>query len=212
MPKTDISGLSTLPVQPLAQVAQEPAPSEPPPLSSAADTEPIAEASVAPVPQADIAPAPEGQGPVLTEPTPAPGSQTAEPGPKVIATPTTPRQVAPKPVAPAAPPVMRFEGPVFNRNLNRGGMLSLEIRKVNSSDEVIVQFHAWAGLIGTGEPTGTVSGSGEIAASGRLMMGRNPFETTLQGRIIGGELNGSATFVRRGGPGPSFSTFSLRRS
>jgi energy-coupling factor transporter ATP-binding protein EcfA2 len=107
--------------------------------------------------------------------------------------------------------VATFRGPVFNETLNRGGQMSLVVtrRGASSSGAITAHFDAWGGLLGSGELSGRLSEDGRVSASGRLMMGRNPFDCDLSGRIAGGRLTGSATFVRSGGGRTSRSSFSL---
>ncbi len=91
---------------------------------------------------------------------------------------------------------------MFNETLNRGGQMSLVVTsRGGRPGAVTARFEAWGGLLGSGELTGSLSEDGRLSASGRLMVGKNPFDCDLSGRIAGGRLTGSATFVRSGGEG-----------
>lgn len=119
-----------------------------------------------------------------------------------------------RPATDGAPVIVAtFRGPVFNETLNRGGQMSLVVTRRGASGAITARFEAWGGLLGSGELSGRLSGDGRLSASGRLMVGKNPFDCDLSGRIAGGRLTGSATFVRSGGGGrTSRGTFSLTGS
>jgi hypothetical protein len=108
--------------------------------------------------------------------------------------------------------LLTFRGPVRNETLGREGQLSLSFRRPAGAGPVTLRFHASAGLLGTGALTGTISADGQLTATGRLMMGRNPFDCELTARITGDQLAGSASFVRSGRAAVSRSTFLLTRS
>ncbi len=120
---------------------------------------------------------------------------------------TAPRQ---RPKAFAAP--ASFRGPVYNDTLQQGGQMSLVVRRQGPPGAVMVRFEAWGGLLGSGDLAGHLSEDGRIAASGQLMVGRNPFLCTLSGVVAGGELTGSASFVRSSGGRVAHSRFTLTRS
>ena len=105
-----------------------------------------------------------------------------------------------------------FAGLVNNETLRLTGKLSLEIIRGSSLGVVRAKFHAWNGLLGTGELVGTVSADGRLALSGRLLMGRNAFQCTLNGVIRGNRLTGSAKFVRPWGGDIALSNFDLLKS
>jgi hypothetical protein len=106
---------------------------------------------------------------------------------------------------------LAFRGPIMNETMGQGGQLDLAIRTQGSTGPVTARFHAYAGLIGTGELTGTISEDGQVRLSGRLMMGQNPFDCSLNGKLAGDRLTGSATFVRAGGGSSAHSSLSLTR-
>ena len=99
----------------------------------------------------------------------------------------------------------------MNETLGQGGQLALALR-TQGAGPVTAYFHAYAGLIGTGELTGTISPDGKLNLSGRLMMGRNPFDCSLTGTLSGDRLTGSATFVRPGTGSNARSSFTLSRT
>ena len=105
-----------------------------------------------------------------------------------------------------------FAGLVNNETLRLTGKLSLEIIRGSSPGMVRAKFHAWNGLLGTGELVGTVSADGRLALSGRLLMGRNAFQCNLDGVIRGNRLSGSAKFVRPWGGDIALSNFNLLKS
>lgn len=107
--------------------------------------------------------------------------------------------------------VLTFRGPVMNETMQRGGQLTLQILRHGNSDIITVEFRASAGLVGTGELTGTISGDGQISAAGRLLMGRNPFDCVLRATSTGGTLTGGATFIHVGSTHSARSTFTLAR-
>lgn len=151
--------------------------------------------------------APGAPGDAPRRPTDPIAPQTAEDaGPGATGDTAPPRQAVP-PDTPAA-----FRGPVHNETMNRGGQMSLVVGGRGPSGAVTARFEAWAGLLGSGDLAGTLSEDGRLSLSGRLMVGKNPFDCELNGRIEGGRLTGSATFVRSGGNGRvSRSSFTLTR-
>ena len=117
----------------------------------------------------------------------------------------------PLPPDPPATTAVTFHGPIMNETMGQSGQLSLTIRSDAAPGPVVARFHAYAGLIGSGELTGSIGPNGRLNLSGQLMMGRNPYDCSLTGTISGGTLNGSATFVRASGNGSARSTFTLSR-
>ncbi len=105
-----------------------------------------------------------------------------------------------------------FKGQVNNETLRLSGKLSLEIIRDGAPGAVRARFHAWRGLLGTGELSGTLSPDGRIVLSGQLLMGRNPFLCDLTGEIKGDRVTGSARFVRPWGGTIALSNFDLLRS
>lgn len=105
-----------------------------------------------------------------------------------------------------------FKGPVNNETLHLSGKLSLEIVSGGTPGVIRARFHAWDGLLGTGELLGTISTEGRIALSGQLLVGRNPFLCNLTGVIRGDQVTGSARFVRPWGGAVALSSFNLLRS
>lgn len=126
--------------------------------------------------------------------------------------------------APSAPPVelrvtmapdapVLFQGPIYNETMGQSGHVALVIRKQASSGAITARFDASQGLLGSGMLAGSMSGTGRIAASGQLMVGKNPFNCDLNGTIVGDKLTGSASFVRNGGSGlTARSVFTLTRA
>lgn len=165
-------------------------------------------------PPAPLEPAAPASRPTRAEPADRFG-YLGPPPPRPHAAP--PARSAPLPAdLPAPPPpgaaeagILMFRGLVQNETLNRGGHLALSIRPRGGGGAVVIGFHASAGLLGTGELSGTLSPDGRIAASGRLMVGRNPFDCSLTARITGGQIAGSAIFLRPGQSEPSRSNFVL---
>lgn len=149
-------------------------------------------------------------------PAPAPPDIDAAMAPEpALPLPPPPTQ-APTQAAPDPPPVSAaatFRGPVLNETLQRGGQLAITILRRDGAGPVTLRFHASAGLIGTGELTGSVSASGDIRATGRLMMGRNPHDCLLVARLSGDRLTGSASFRRADrDSGETRSSFVLERT
>ena len=106
-----------------------------------------------------------------------------------------------------------FRGPVYNETMERGGQMSLVITRRGPSEAVGARFEAWGGLLGSGDMAGTLSEDGRLSLSGRLMVGKNPFDCELSGQVSGSTLTGSASFVRSGGVGRvSRSRFTLSGS
>ena len=113
--------------------------------------------------------------------------------------------------APSAPePTLTFRGPVMNVTMQQGGQLALMIRQ-SEPGRIIVDFRASSGLIGVGQMTGTMTGNGRISATGRLMMGRNPFDCVLTAVSDGNTLIGEASFTRVGANSSAHGTFNLSR-
>jgi len=135
------------------------------------------------------------------------GEPPAVPVPQAVA----PAPAAPDPVVPA--PVetsLAFRGPILNETMNQGGQLALVLRR--RGRDVVAAFQASAGLIGTGELTGSITADGRLTLSGRLMMGRNPFDTVLTATLTGDVLTGTASFARPSGASATSSSFRLTRS
>jgi hypothetical protein len=114
------------------------------------------------------------------------------------------------PAEPASAGSLAFRGPIMNETMGQGGQLALALHG-QGAGPVTAHFHAYAGLIGTGELTGTMSPDGRLSLSGRLMMGRNPFDCTLTATVAGDRLTGSATFFRTGAGASARSSFTLSR-
>lgn len=206
-------------------------PAVPPPVADAAQTPP---AGTPPVAQArtDIpaAAAPPADQPAVARPDEAaaapeqrsvasppqrraapPSSGAAEPRPEP--SPVGPAPVGPAPVGPA--PVgaaVAFQGPIYNETMGQGGWVRIVVRKQAQPGAVTARFDASAGLLGSGEMAGRLSDSGQLSASGLLMVGRNTFNCDLRGIISGGMLTGSASFVRVGGTSVSRSSFAIPRA
>ena len=122
---------------------------------------------------------------------------------------------APPPsVVPQAPAstVLSYRGPVVNETMGQAGQLALTITRQDGSDAVTIRFQASDGLVGAGELHGTLAADGRIVAEGRLMMGRNAFDCSLEGRLDGGAITGAATFVRVGQAYTARSRFNLARA
>ncbi len=105
-----------------------------------------------------------------------------------------------------------FRGPIINETMGRLGRVTMVIRKQGLPGSIILRFDASAGLLGSGELTGRMSGDGRITASGQLMMGSNPFVCDLSGIISGDTLMGSARFFRGSDGYTTHSRFTLARS
>jgi hypothetical protein len=133
------------------------------------------------------------------------------PPPRPAVVPIRPQGAPPLPPEPAGTTVVAFRGPITNETMGQSGQLSLTIRSGAAPGPVDAHFHAYAGLIGSGELTGSVGPDGRLNLSGQLMMGPNPYNCSLSGTLNGGTLTGSATFVRAGGRGSARSTFTLSR-
>ncbi len=100
----------------------------------------------------------------------------------------------------------------MNDTMGQGGRLSLQLRTAGKGGQVGAWFHASDGLIGTGALSGEMGGDGRVVLSGRLMMGRNPFDCALRATLEGDRLVGEATFIRANGGASAHSRFVLRRS
>ena len=154
-------------------------------------------------------PVPAGGAPpqkaIAPVPAPAPRAPAVVAGPAPRSSP-----------APAAQPMpasdLAFRGPIMNDTMGQGGQLALSIRRSGPGGAVTAYFHASAGLIGTGELSGTMSPDGRVALAGRLMMGRNPFDCSLEASLAGDRLVGSASFVRASSGLTARSRFTLVRS
>jgi hypothetical protein len=105
-----------------------------------------------------------------------------------------------------------FQGLVSNEALRLTGKLSLEVTRDGPPGVVRARFHAWDGLLGTGELTGTLSPDGRLTLSGQLSMGRNPFNCRLAAVIRGDHITGSAQFVRPRGGRVAYSSFNLLKT
>lgn len=99
----------------------------------------------------------------------------------------------------------------MNDTMGQGGQLSLQLSFISANGTIGAFFHASHGLIGSGVLKGTMAPGGRVLLSGRLMMGRNPFDCDLTARIQGNSLVGEATFVRRATGSRAHSSFSLER-
>ncbi len=173
---------------------------------------PPASASVLPTTTPDLLP-PAAAPPLATSLVQAPvappilvGQSDVGPAPS----PRVPARIVPPASLRQTEPAEAFQGLILNETMNQTGQLSLDIRR-SSSTNVTATFHAFAGLIGSGGLAGTITADGRIIASGRLMMGRNPFDTTLTATIIGNRLEGTAIFVRPETGSAARSRFSLTR-
>ena len=141
-----------------------------------------------------------------------PEAQLARPTPPAVPAvlpplPPPPTQ-APAPGAPE--PTLTFRGPVMNVTMQQGGQLALVIRE-REPGRIVLDFRASSGLIGAGQMTGTMTGDGRISATGRLLMGRNPFDCVLTAVSDGNTLTGEARFTRVGASSSAHGTFSLSR-
>jgi len=105
-----------------------------------------------------------------------------------------------------------FRGPVKNETLRLTGKLALDLSLNPLSGSVRARFHAWNGLLGTGQLRGSVTRDGRVILSGQLLMGKNPFLCTLTGTIQGDHFTGSAEFVRPWGGRIAHSNFNLLRT
>lgn len=108
---------------------------------------------------------------------------------------------------------MLFHGPIYNETIGQGGHVALVIRRQAPGGAITARFDASQGLLGSGVLAGSMSETGRITASGRVMVGKNPFNCDLNGTIVGDKLTGSASFVRNGGGGwAARSVFTLTRA
>ncbi len=114
-------------------------------------------------------------------------------------------------LAEAPATTLAFTGPILNNTMGQGGQLSLKLRIRGAHGSVAAVFQASQGLIGSGVLTGDIHGDGQISLSGRLMMGRNPFDCVLEGKLQGERLVGVATFVRPTSGAAAHSSFKLSR-
>lgn len=144
---------------------------------------------------------------------PTPEAELARPTPPAVPIVLPPMRPAPDiqtPALSAPEPTLIFRGPVMNVTMQQGGQLALTIRQ-GEPGRIIVDFRASSGLIGAGQMTGTMTGDGRISATGRLMMGRNPFDCVLNAVSDGNTLIGEASFTRAGTSSSAHSTFNLSR-
>lgn len=160
---------------------------------------PGVEAAPLPV-QVAAAPAPE------VDPAPAPVPAGSPPPLQAV-----PSRPAPPDAVDRAGSVLAFSGPIMNDTMGQGGRLSLQLRTDGSGRPVGAWFHASNGLIGTGPLSGEMGPDGRIRLSGRLMMGRNPFDCALRATLEGDRLVGEATFVRATSGATAHSSFALSR-
>ncbi|MGI4807271.1 MAG: hypothetical protein ACRYF2_04085, partial [Janthinobacterium lividum] len=140
-------------------------------------------------------------------------AELARPTPPAVPIVLLPMRSSPDIQAPAlsAPePTQTFRGPVMNVTMQQGGQLALMIRQ-REPGRITVDFRASSGLIGAGQMTGTMTGDGRISVTGRLMMGRNPFDCVLNAVSDGDTLVGEASFTRVGTNSSAHSTFNLTR-
>lgn len=114
------------------------------------------------------------------------------------------------PALSAPEPTQTFRGPVMNVTMQQGGQLALMILQ-REPGRITIDFRASSGLIGAGQMTGTMTGDGRISATGRLMMGRNPFNCVLNAFSDGKTLVGEASFTRVGTHSSAHGTFNLTR-
>ena len=153
------------------------------------------------------------QGMLPPSPEPAPIPETARAGaavPSLNPVPSGSRPVTPEPAERPAT-VLAFSGPIMNHTMGQGGQLSLQLRIGGGHGPVGALFHASHGLVGTGVLSGEIGLHGRITLSGRLMMGHNPFDCSLQARLEGDRLVGEAIFVRQTSGASAHSSFSLSR-
>ena len=145
-----------------------------------------------------------------------PEPELARPTPPAVpivlppALPTQPSLDAQATAPSATEPTMTFRGPVMNVTMQQGGQLALMIRQ-REPGRITIDFRASSGLIGAGQMTGTMTGDGRISATGRLMMGRNPFDCVLNAVSDGDTLIGEAHFTRVGTNSSAHGTFNLSR-
>ena len=137
----------------------------------------------------------------------------------LVAAPRTVEQAAAQPASPVArqaPAISAtpavFRGPIYNETMGQGGQVRIVLRRQAQPGAVTARFDASAGLLGSGELTGTLSDTGRLSVSGQLMVGRNAFSCDLRGVVSGGTLTGAAGFVRVGGSSVSHSSFRLTQA
>lgn len=128
----------------------------------------------------------------------------------IVVPPMRPSPDIQAPASGAPEPTQTFRGPVMNVTMQQGGQLALMIRQPEPG-RIVVDFRASSGLIGAGQMTGTMTGDGRISATGRLMMGRNPFDCVLNAVSDGITLIGEARFTRIGTNSSAHGTFNLTR-
>ena len=144
---------------------------------------------------------------------PPPEAELVRPTPPAVPIILPPMRPPPDIQAPAlsAPePTQTFRGPVMNVTMQQGGQLALMIQP-RELGRITIDFRASSGLIGAGQMTGTMTGDGRISATGRLMMGRNPFDCVLNAVSDGKTLTGEASFTRVGTNSSAYGTFNLSR-
>ncbi|MBV8915455.1 MAG: hypothetical protein JOZ05_20765 [Acetobacteraceae bacterium] len=180
---------------------------------------PVRVASRAPEPAAPSQPAPERAGvPEVVhalEPDVADGAVGGSFEDIVVARSGPHASVRPSALASAEPaeaPLGSFKGAVNNQTLQLTGKLSVDLYRDGETGSIRAKFHAWDGLLGTGNLHGTVSPDGHVVLSGQLLMGRNPFICSLTGVIQGDRFVGSAQFMRPWGGRVAYSSFSLLRT
>jgi hypothetical protein len=190
---------------------------------------PLTVAAAAPaIPAPAPAPAPASAAPAAAQPVQTalaqePGSDEAlednfdsdvavasAPDPREVASAPSFGMRAPSLVSPAS--LGSFRGPVNNETLRLTGKLELDLARNPLSGTVRARFHAWNGLLGTGQLQGTMTSDGRVTLQGQLLMGKNPFLCTLTGTIHGDHFTGSAQFVRPWGGPIAYSSFSLIRA
>ncbi len=157
-----------------------------------------------------LAPVMAALPPTPDEAVPVPGTQP-EPRNAVRATAQPIPSVARQAPRVAGTPAV-FRGTIYNETMGQGGQLRIALQRQAQPGGVKVRFDASAGLVGSGELTGTLSDSGRLAVSGQLMMGRNAYDCDLQGTLAGDRLTGVAGFVRAGGSSVWRSSFRLAQA
>ncbi len=190
---------------PFALAAAEGAPG-PLPIQAPATRTPAARGGL------DALPAPVGTAEAAMEPrgiAVAEVGSAAEPEMAAARAPSAEAELHASTVAYSAPGF--FRGPVNNDTIRQSGKLSLVITGQGPSGAIRAKFHAWEGLLGTGELAGKLDADGRISASGQLMMGKNPYLCSLSGFIQGNQLVGSAQFVRVKNGRVAHSSFKLIR-
>lgn len=142
----------------------------------------------------------------------ASAARPASPGHQADPLPRATRDARDQPTLTAANGQVLFSGPIYNETMGQGGHVTLVIRKNAPTGAITARFYASQGLSGAGILAGSVSGTGRITASGRLLMGKNPFICDLSGTLHDDTLTGSASFVRSGRSMVYHSRFKLVRA